>query len=65
MKRATLALLASFLPIPAAIAAAPRDVIVPIHQFIDEFNGDDVKSACAAYSNGGFARAAADNGRIV
>ncbi len=52
MKKITLALLASTLLTPAAIAAAPGDVTAPIRQFIDGFNGGDTKSAFAAYATG-------------
>ncbi len=52
MNRAILGLLASVLIVPAAIAAGRGDVTVPIHQFIDGFNGGDVKSAYAAYATG-------------
>jgi hypothetical protein len=52
MRKAILALLASVLLSPAAIAGAPGDVTAPIHQFIDGFNVGDVKSAYAAYASG-------------
>src|SRR5579863_4716643 len=52
MKKVILAVLASILLVPVAIAAAPSDVTVPIRPFIDGFNTGDVKSAYAAYATG-------------
>ena len=52
MKKTLLALLASALLVPAAMAAGPGDVTKPIRQFIDGFNTGDVQSAYAAYATG-------------
>ena len=52
MRKAFLALIASVLLIPTAVAAVPGDVTTPIKQFIDGFNAGDVKSAYAAYAPG-------------
>src|SRR5579863_7558861 len=52
MKKVILAVLASILLVPVAIAAASSDVTVPIRPFIDGFNTGDVKSAYAAYATG-------------
>ena len=52
MKSAVLALLASALFAPAALAAAPSDVTVPIRQFIEGFNNGDLKSAYASLATG-------------
>ena len=48
MKKAFLALLASFLLAGNAIATPPEDVMVPIRQFVDGFNKGDTASAYAA-----------------
>ncbi|MGC1372485.1 MAG: nuclear transport factor 2 family protein [Candidatus Sulfotelmatobacter sp.] len=45
-------LLSSVLLGATAMAAASRDVTIPIHQFIDGFNTGDVQSAYAAYATG-------------
>lgn len=52
MKTFVVALLASVVLAPAAMAAPAGDVTTPIHQFIDGFNSGDVKSAYAAYAAG-------------
>ena len=52
MRKTLLALIASVLLVPAAMAAAPGDVTAPIKQFIDGFNTGDVKTAYAAYAPG-------------
>ena len=52
MKRAILVLTTILMAIVFAGAAAPADVVAPIHQFIDGFNTGDVKSAYAAYTSG-------------
>jgi Domain of unknown function (DUF4440) len=52
MRNALLVALACVLLAPAAVAATPGDVTVPIRQFIDGFNSGDVKSAFAAYGSG-------------
>lgn len=52
MKKLILAVLANVLLASSAMAAAPGDVTVPIHQFIDGFNSGDLKSAYAAYASG-------------
>jgi hypothetical protein len=52
MKAPILALLATALFAPFALAAAPGDVTVPIRQFIDGFNNGDVKSAYASLATG-------------
>jgi hypothetical protein len=55
MRKPILAVLATILLVPAAIAAAPSDVSKPIRQFIDGFNRGDVNSAYAAYAKGDIA----------
>jgi hypothetical protein len=52
MKKAILAAIAAVLVASSALAANPKDVTVPIHQFIDGFNSGDVQSAFAAYVRG-------------
>ncbi len=52
MKKAILALLATVLLAPFAVAAVPGDVTAPIRQFIDGFNSGDTTSAYAAYAVG-------------
>jgi hypothetical protein len=52
MKRATLAVLASFLLGPAVMVAATGDVTAPINQCIDAFNTGDMKSFNATYASG-------------
>ena len=52
MRRTLLALIASILLVPAALAATPADVTTPIKQFIDGFNTGNVKTAYAAYAPG-------------
>lgn len=52
MKRAGLVFVAMLLAFPVFGAANPKDVTVPIHQFIDGFNTGDTKSAYAAYAGG-------------
>lgn len=44
--------IATLLAVPSFAAANPKDVTVPIHQFIDGFNTGDTKSAYAAYAGG-------------
>jgi hypothetical protein len=44
--------IAMLLAAPAFGVANPKDVTVPIHQFIDGFNTGDTKSAYAAYGSG-------------
>lgn len=52
MRKALLALIASILLVPPAIAVSPGDVTTPIKQFIDGFNTGDVTTAYAAYAPG-------------
>lgn len=52
MKKVFLTLLAGIALAPAAIAATPGDVTLPIRQFIDAFNGGDAKSVFATYAAG-------------
>ncbi len=52
MRKAILALLAAVSLAPVAVAAAPSDVTAPIRQFIDAFNGGDMKAAYATYATG-------------
>lgn len=44
--------IAPLLAVPSFAAANPKDVTVPIRQFIDGFNTGDTKSAYAAYAGG-------------
>jgi ketosteroid isomerase-like protein len=52
MKKASFALIAVVLIVPAVWAASSEDMTAPIHQFIDGFNAGDVNSAYAAYASG-------------
>jgi hypothetical protein len=52
MKKVLIALVPSVLWMPTVLAAAPGEVTVPIHRFIDGFNTGNVKSAYAAYASG-------------
>jgi hypothetical protein len=52
MHKGLLTALVGLLLLPVAGAAADADLVAPIHQFIDGFNGGDTKSAYAAYAAG-------------
>jgi ketosteroid isomerase-like protein len=55
MRKTVLALLASVLCIPGAVAASKDDVAAPIRQFIDGFNKGDTALAYATYAKGNIA----------
>jgi hypothetical protein len=52
MKKIILVIIVMLLAASAFGAANPKDVTVPIHQFIDGFNTGDTKAAYAAYASG-------------
>jgi hypothetical protein len=55
MRKTVLALLASVLCVPVAVAASKDDVAAPIRQFIDGFNKGDTASAYGTYAKGNIA----------